>query len=355
MNLNKVKPVIQTSHNLCKPVLVSDPDLTILHDSAIRTAERKDVLVNAEKPTKDRVSLRYSSKFLLSIREKGNFFLPSNLVLMTQKNLKNFNFSKLLPKKSDFSAQKPIVHLTNSNKVENKPLKQARKLRSVCSKKSPPSSPEYKADSSFSENVHLCGNVSQVLPSPNENANSLYCNANNHPKKGGGVGLEKSLLSFKGCENTEVIKTSSGGKGRASVTTSDMDSFCLSTVAHMESFSCGQSNMPINACQKPKVRVVCESCRNPILGLINDHTYAKDGVGKIFQQYKFIKTNSKSDVGKLKIFSLNVGGSKVNSSPMSWKKKCQIMTLFASLKLRWILLMWECSNQILISLPFSQI
>ena len=46
------------------------------------------------------------------------------------------------------------------------------------------------------------------------------------------------------------------------------------------------------------------------MGFINDHTYSKPGVSKIFQQYKFIKTASKPDIGKLQIFSLNVGGLK---------------------------------------------
>ena len=46
------------------------------------------------------------------------------------------------------------------------------------------------------------------------------------------------------------------------------------------------------------------------MGLINDHTYSKEGVHKHSYQYKFIKTDNKSDLGKLKIFSLNVGGLK---------------------------------------------
>ena len=317
--------MIKASQTLFKPVfkVICDPDLNVLPpDSAIRT-EKSNVaseeMLDSSKP-KDRVSRQqYSSQFLLNIREKGIFFLPSNLVFSAQKNPNNFNFSKFSPKKLDSSEKNPFSHLTNSDKVENKSLKQKRKLSTVCSKKISPS-PECRADTSLSENAQVSEHVSKALSCPkgqsssrlitNKNSKFLYCNENKHKNEGGGAGQEESILPFQGCKNSEVNKTSGGGKGNALETTSDMESFCLSTVTQVNSLSNGEPNTPLNSCQIPKkVSVVCGNCQNPILGLINDHTYSKD-FGEFFQHYKFMKTDSKSDLGKLKIFSLNVGGLK---------------------------------------------
>ena len=120
-------------------------------------------------------------------------------------------------------------------------------------------------------------------------------------------------MPFKPNKNTEVNKTSGGGKGRKMSrnmgSTSENDCFCLGTVSHADGFCSKKSDSPTNHSQKPmKTSVVCEKWQNPVLCLINDHTYAKASI-KI-HQYKFFKTASQSDLGKLKIFSLNVGGLK---------------------------------------------
>ena len=301
------------------------PETVIIASQSALYQPVMSVSKDGEKLNKDRVSFKYSSKFLLNIGKKCDFSLPNNLVFSAPKNPKNFNFCKLSQNKFGFTDHKPQFPSNNTKKGENKPqLKQKRNFNSpACSKKNSPPSLKCTAVNHFSKNTYTCKNASQTLsnsnkqcsiskPKSNEKSHVLYCNAKDKPKtEGGGAGQEKSLLPFQGRKNTEVIKTSGGGKGKASEPTSDMDSFCLGTVTHVDSLNGGESNTPINSCPKPKkVCVVCENCQNPILGLINDHTYSKEGFGKIFQHYKFMKTDSKSDLGKLKIFSLNVGGLK---------------------------------------------
>ena len=125
--------MILSSRNLFKPVckVNCDLDFKVPPDSA-KTAEKSNDAsngtLNGEKP-KDRVSLKhYNSKFLLHIRDKGNFSVPSKLVFSAQKNLKKFHSSKLSPKKFDFLVKKPCFPCTNSNDSENKaPLKNKRK------------------------------------------------------------------------------------------------------------------------------------------------------------------------------------------------------------------------------------
>ena len=140
----------------------------------------------------------------------------------------------------------------------------------MCPKKIPPSSPKCKAANS-SENVYPCENASQAPSSSKLNDRKfLYCNVNAKPNdldcnailkprtEGGGCGSKKSLLPFQPGQNSEVIKEPGGRKGKilsenkVPKPTSDMVSFCLSTVTHADSLSSGEPNISTNPSQKTK-------------------------------------------------------------------------------------------------------
>ena len=73
---------------------------------------------DGEKSNKDRVSFKYSSKFLLNIGKKCDFSLPNNLVFSAPKNPKNFNFCKLSQNKFGFTVHKPQFPSNNTKKLK---------------------------------------------------------------------------------------------------------------------------------------------------------------------------------------------------------------------------------------------
>ena len=288
---------------------------------------------------KDTVSCRlhYSSELLSQINLKCKPKLSNEKLISVKKIL---NFEKI---KRNKAPQKKYASIQNSLSSNMSKSQNEQKLFQNCnsnkfgSSNSPPSSPKCKADNFSSENIHLYKNLPHAIPNSNDsclsrklpsekNPNIMYCNARPKPiTDGGGIGPKKSPLilgdNLKNCEpfqsgkNSEVAKTTGGGKGKilsgnqGSNPTSDTDSFCFRVLSHEDSLS-KPITLKKTVPKTKKTGMVCENCQNPLLGLINDHTYSKEGVSKISQQYKFMKTASKPELGKLKIFSLNVGGLK---------------------------------------------
>ena len=318
--------------------------------------------------------IQYSSDFLLSIQSKCNFNFPNNIDTAALNSLKKFNLIKPFSNDFILEKHRPHtkVSITKKAKVSNEPVYKQNKNSSSpknvsstsprCTVVKPlsqkPHSGENVSQASFVssdksyydcgleknpnddllpisdihrtniENVDLSVKIPQTFTYPidecpfekiksDNELNILYCNARQNtntsggrvgPLKTGKLGARNDNVYFQSGKRAEERKSTGGGKGNVL----DRNGGPALTSAR-SSFCSGQVKKPIKPCQpqKPKkTGVICQNCQNPLLGLINDHTYSRNGVSNIFQQYKFLKAESEPDLGNLKIFSLNVGGLK---------------------------------------------